>query len=481
MRNRQQLQYALIFAVDLFMLALSTITVKFVFGTILRLIPTYTKADYLQFIAMLVVAFLVAFTCFHQDADIVNYGWKMTFIRVVEYNAILAAVLAFLLVVTKASVADSRYLYLGIFEVDVVLTYAGHYLLKKYLQSNHSQHMKKLVGVLSTKDRVEPLIRDLKQDWSKQIIGIALIDAGKGDVGTKVEEVPIRATFEDFMAWVRRDALDEVFINLPYDTGDSLAGYLTEMESMGLDIHFNSVLLEKMKALQNESGLPLRAPSGLLSVGGTSMITVESVQHSARDLMLKRAMDIFGGLIGCIISIPIIAVVAVPLKLESPGPLFFKQRRVGLNGRYFTMYKLRSMFMDAEERKKELMDQNEMNGLMFKIEDDPRITRIGKIIRKTSIDELPQFFNVLIGNMSLVGTRPPTVDEYRQYESHHKRRLSMKPGITGMWQVCGRSDIENFEDVVRLDVKYIDNWSLKLDVQLIFKTIAVVFTGKGAK
>ena len=139
------------------------------------------------------------------------------------------------------------------------------------------------------------------------------------------------------------------------------------------------------------------------------------------------------------------------------------------------------MYVDAEERKKELMDRNEMNGLMFKMENDPRITRVGRFIRRTSIDELPQFFNVLKGDMSLVGTRPPTVDEYRQYESHHKRRLSMKPGITGLWQVSGRSDIENFEDVVKLDVQYIDHWSLGLDLKLLCKTVAVVFAGRGAR
>ena len=161
--------------------------------------------------------------------------------------------------------------------------------------------------------------------------------------------------------------------------------------------------------------------------------------------------------------------------------LFFRQQRVGLNGRIFNMYKLRSMYVDAEERKKELMDRNEMNGLMFKMENDPRITRVGRFIRRTSIDELPQFFNVLKGDMSLVGTRPPTVDEYRQYESHHKRRLSMKPGITGLWQVSGRSDIENFEDVVKLDVQYIDHWSLGLDLKLLCKTVAVVFAGRGAR
>ncbi len=145
---------------------------------------------------------------------------------------------------------------------------------------------------------------------------------------------------------------------------------------------------------------------------------------------------------------------AIPLKLESPGPLFFKQKRVGRMAVCFYIHKLRSMYMDAEERKKELMAQNEMNGLMFKMQDDPRITKVGKFIRKTSIDELPQFFDVLRGDMSLVGTRPPTLDEYKQYESHHKRRLSMKPGITGLWQVSGRSDIEDFEEVVKLDVQY---------------------------
>ena len=206
-----------------------------------------------------------------------------------------------------------------------------------------------------------------------------------------------------------------------------------------------------------------------------------TVELKLRDQIAKRCMDIVGGLVGCILSIPIIAIVAIPLKIESPGPLFFKQKRVGRNGRYFYIHKLRSMYMDAEERKKELMAQNEMNGLMFKMEDDPRVTKVGKFIRKTSIDELPQFFDVLRGDMSLVGTRPPTVDEYKQYESHHKRRLSMKPGITGLWQVSGRSNIEDFEEVVKLDVTYIDNWSLWNDIKILFKTVYVVFAGRGAK
>lgn len=138
------------------------------------------------------------------------------------------------------------------------------------------------------------------------------------------------------------------------------------------------------------------------------------------------------------------------------------------------------MYIDAEERKRELMEKNEMNGLMFKIKDDPRITRTGRFIRKTSIDEFPQFLNVLKGDMSLVGTRPPTVDEFEQYEEHHKRRLSLKPGITGMWQVSGRSDIQDFEDVVRMDLEYIDNWSVWLDIKILIQTVFVVFSHKGA-
>ena len=139
------------------------------------------------------------------------------------------------------------------------------------------------------------------------------------------------------------------------------------------------------------------------------------------------------------------------------------------------------MYKDAEARKAELMEKNEMKGAMFKMKDDPRITKVGKFIRKTSIDELPQFFNILKGDMSLVGTRPPTVDEFREYTPYQKRRLSLKPGLTGMWQVSGRSDIEDFEEVVKLDLEYIDNWKISLDIKIILKTILVVFKHEGSR
>lgn len=214
---------------------------------------------------------------------------------------------------------------------------------------------------------------------------------------------------------------------------------------------------------------------------GHPMATFSPIIQNYKSLVIKRAFDIFASFFGCLISLPIILIVAIPLKLESKGPLFFKQNRVGKNGRIFKMYKLRSMYNDAEKRKAELMENNQMNGLMFKMDNDPRITKVGKFIRKTSIDELPQFFNVLKGDMSLVGTRPPTVDEFEQYENHHKRRLSMRPGITGMWQTSGRSNIKDFEKIVELDLQYIDNWSLGLDVKLLLKTVGVVFRKDGAE
>lgn len=186
-------------------------------------------------------------------------------------------------------------------------------------------------------------------------------------------------------------------------------------------------------------------------------------------------------MIGLAITGVVTIFLAPPLLIESPGPLVFSQVRVGKNGRRFKIYKFRSMYQDAEERKKELMAKNEMNGLMFKMQDDPRITKVGKFIRKTSLDELPQFWNVLKGDMSLIGTRPPTMDEFEKYKGRYKRRLSLRPGITGMWQVSGRSDIKDFEDVLALDLEYIDNWSLGLDFKILFKTIGVVLFRKGAK
>lgn len=193
----------------------------------------------------------------------------------------------------------------------------------------------------------------------------------------------------------------------------------------------------------------------------------------------KRAIDIIGSLVGLILASPILLVVGILIKLESKGPIVFSQTRVGLNGKEFKMYKLRSMVVNAEELKKKLEAQNEMSGPMFKIKDDPRITRIGKFIRKTSIDELAQLVNVLKGDMSLVGPRPSLPKEVAEFESWMLERLEVKPGLTCYWQVMGRNNIE-FKEWMRLDVKYVRERSFCLDIKLIFKTFFVLFGDKNA-
>ena len=248
---------------------------------------------------------------------------------------------------------------------------------------------------------------------------------------------------------------------------------------MGLTIH---VKIADVNEMQGKNQTVER-------MGNYTVITTCINMASAGELVLKRIMDICGGLAGCVLTGIIFLFVAPAIYIKSPGPIFFSQYRVGKNGRKFKIYKFRSMYMDAEERKKELMKQNRVSdGLMFKMENDPRVIGsekgpgkgIGNFIRKTSLDESPQFFNVLKGDMSLVGTRPPTVDEWEKYELHHRARLAIKPGLTGMWQVSGRSDITDFEEVVKLDTKYISEWSFMLDIRILFKTVLIVLGQKGS-
>ena len=480
--KREKLQYAYVFFADLLTMAVSVLLAWLITDGLFGVLIPYTSTDWLQTLCLLFVAFVVTFFFFDQDKNIVTRSENEEISLSLRFNIALGLVYAGCMLLAKATMLDSRYFAVTVPAVNAVLLPFSHAILKRLLiRFQRSWGMETLVGVVTTSDRAERLIPEIRKDWSRRVVGVSLLEATPAAISTKDCGVEVKATFDDFMDWIRREALDEVYVDVPMDSGESFIPYLDEMESMGLTVHFRLPLLDRIEEACCDETSAARLSRSLGRCAGGNIVTMGTVELQLRDQIAKRCMDVVGAVIGCIISIPIIAVVAIPLKLESPGPLFFKQKRVGRNGRYFYIHKLRSMYVDAEARKKELMAQNEMNGLMFKMEDDPRVTKVGKFIRRTSIDELPQFFDVLRGDMSLVGTRPPTVDEYKQYESHHKRRLSMKPGITGLWQVSGRSDIEDFEEVVKLDVAYIDNWSLWGDVKILFKTIYVVFAGKGAK
>ncbi len=204
----------------------------------------------------------------------------------------------------------------------------------------------------------------------------------------------------------------------------------------------------------------------------------EVTVHPSVTSKTKRLIDILGAVVGLGVTAVVTIPVALAIALDNPGPIFYSQTRCGLNGRTFRIWKFRSMVVGAE-RLKHLVN-NEASGYIFKNENDPRITWIGKFLRRTSLDELPQFWNVLLGQMSLVGTRPPTQDEVMQYSSHHWERLNVKPGITGEWQANGRSSVKDFEDIVRMDLDYQRKWSVAYDINLILKTLKVVLNKSGA-
>ncbi len=349
-------------------------------------------------------------------------------------------------------------------------------LFKKYmlLVYRKSQYSSRLL-VVAARENADNLLRELLQsnEWYREIVGVVFTESLNDDEkDTQVQGVPVVGDLAGLQQYVIQHEVDEVFFaeGLKGDL-QQLQNLLSDIEIMGVKANVNIDAFDLIESGQKSIG----------RVGRYAVVTVERNILSQRELLAKRALDILGSLVGMVILMIATVFIAPAIKLTSPGPVFFGQTRIGKNGRKFTFYKFRSMYQDAEQRKKELMERNEVNGLMFKMEDDPRITKVGGFLRKTSLDELPQFWNILRGDMSLVGTRPPTVDEYEQYEAKHKCRLSMTPGLTGMWQISGRSDIKDFDEVVKLDMQYIDNWTIWKDIYIILRTVKVVLLKKGSR
>lgn len=417
------------------------------------------------------LAYFCVFFFFNMNQYLLKRGWFEELIYIIKVNVFLAVVLTTISFVSKNQILLTRGVWVLTIAINMFLMYIGHILAKLYLLKVEQKRHKNHLYLITTSDRVDKILEKMKleYDWESHIISIALID--KDMAGKNILGKPVVASFEDMFDFARREVVDEVYINISYVTGDSLRKYIREFETMGITVHLNINVLEGEEGFERQINM----------IGDSPVVSFAPRFFDYNKMIVKRLTDIIGGLVGMLITIVVGILLAPPLLIESPGSLIFKQKRVGKNGRYFDIYKFRSMYKDAEERKKQLMEQNEMKGLMFKMTDDPRVTKVGKFIRATSIDELPQFWNVLKGDMSLVGTRPPTVDEFKQYAAHHRRRLSIKPGLTGMWQVSGRSNIEDFEEVVKLDLDYIDNWSLALDLKIIMKTVAVVFMKIGSK
>jgi exopolysaccharide biosynthesis polyprenyl glycosylphosphotransferase len=314
-----------------------------------------------------------------------------------------------------------------------------------------------------------------------------VIDAIENQIGWGIKIVnPVSVSHEISINCQNGTALSSEFIKelpsiLSQGEIDEVIFAIGADDPVDLKVHIN---------MARKMGIEARIVPALWDLGsdrvrveefqGIPFLAIRDNNFSAAGLFYKRVLDIIGGLIGSLILWAMYPIVASAIKLDSRGPVFFKQERVGKNGRVFQLLKFRSMYLDSEERKKELMDQNEMDGFMFKVENDPRVTTVGRFLRKTSLDEFPQFVNVLKGEMSLVGTRPPTPDEVDHYSYSHRRRISAKPGITGLWQISGRSKIKDFEKVVELDCRYLESWTFWDDIRIIFKTVFVVLRRKGA-
>ena len=369
-----------------------------------------------------------------------------------------------------------------LFEIYFILTYIVRELWKSHIKKGvNSGKRRKLLIVTSTTIADKVIENVDKNNYSRyDIVGVALLD--KDLVGNKINNVSVVANNETVGMYACKEWVDEVLIVLPKEIAypNTLIEQLT---LAGITVHMN------LAKVVNSPG----KKQFVEKIGDYTVLTTSINYASLNELFLKRVFDIVCGLLGCILTLFICIFIGAAIYIASPGPIFFSQERVGKNGKKFKMYKFRSMYLDAEERKAELMKDNKLgDGKMFKLDFDPRVignkvmpdgshkTGIGEFIRKTSLDEFPQFFNVLKGDMSIVGTRPPLISETNLYEYQHFARLAIKPGITGMWQVSGRSEIIDFDEVVKLDKYYIENWNLGLDIKILLKTVLVVVCKKGA-
>ena len=413
---------------------------------------------------------------------ILQRGYYREFVAVLKQFALCTLIFVLLLFFAQNENQVDRpflLLWLGIVSV---FTYFERCLWKRFLNKKANSSGKRAMFIVTTGSRMTSVLENIRNNNYERyrIVGISVIDQDLE--GQHIDGVRIVANSDDICEFVCKSWVDEVFIDLgeDYPIPDFL---IEEFESMGVVTHIS---LFNSKSVLGRKQFVER-------VAGYTVLTTSINYASPAKLFIKRAIDIIAGLFGCILTGLLFLIVAPMIHSKSPGPIFFSQKRVGENGKVFKIYKFRSMYLDAEERKKELESQNAIDGgLMFKMEDDPRIIGykklpdgsfkkgVGHFLRDTSLDEFPQFLNVLKGDMSLVGTRPPTVDEWQRYELHHRARLSTKPGITGMWQVSGRSKITDFEEIVNLDREYIRNWSIGNDIKILLKTVKVVLRGEGS-
>ena len=425
---------------------------------------------------VLLISDLLTVLLFDTMHNVLRRGLFRELMAVLKENTLLFGFVTIYLFAAKDSEQLSRIVLWLTMGLHIVSGYFAIVAWKRVIARHRETADKRSMLLVVDKDKVHEVLERFKSEPAAviHISGVVLADSDVG--GGNIEGIPIVCSLAGAPKYICREWIDEVYVC----TATPPSHLIERCNEMGVTVH---------RELHTVGG----NQQFVEKIAGKYVLTSAMKTATPRQLLAKRILDIIGGLVGSLIALIIIAIIGPKIKKASPGPILFKQERIGQNGKRFKMMKIRSMVMNADEKKKELMAQNRVSdGLMFKLDFDPRIigneilpdgtrkTGIGEFIRNTSLDEFPQFFNVLRGQMSLVGTRPPTLDEWEKYEYHHRRRLSIKPGVTGMWQISGRSGITDFEEVVKLDTEYINNWSFGLDIRILLKTIVSVVKRDGA-
>ena len=427
----------------------------------------YGRPEYLAFGLLLLLADALVAILNHSFDDAGTRGFYKEAVRTLGHAALVLALSLVYMFAMQTGDVYSRITLFLMFGFHTLFGYAVRVVWKLYRQGHPApaQSPRNLLVVTTPENAGELLerLKDVGKESPYRLAGLILTEASA--------TYPVVSTLEAAADYICREWVDAVYIEAPLSDA-RISRLMEDCALMGIPTHYHMRELESIGTRHYSQQL-----------GGTTVLTSAQNEMTPLQAAFKRLADILGGLLGSLATLLLILIVGPVIKLKSPGPVLYRQQRVGRNGKQFTLYKIRTMARDADERKASLEARNRnQDGLMFKLDDDPRvIPGIGHWLRRHSLDEFPQFFNVLAGQMSLVGTRPPTVDEYNKYRYHHRARLSMKPGLTGLWQVNGRSDITDFEEVVRLDMTYINNWDPGLDLRILARTVSVVISGKGAK